>query len=475
MMVQGTFAANAWVAIRPIGANLKTDRESLDLTSFGLINLLTRPFMINKSMTNPPNDLLILRINRSSGISFSAAMVVLLLALSGIFPATLTAQEKVKAGVSLSRITRLEAFVKDRIAAGQIPGAVTLVMRNGEVVQQGAYGYKNVQEKTAAGTEDLFFIQSMTKPIITVAFMMLYEEGHFMLGDPVSKYLPEFHNMRVVRNVQDGIDGATDPLQSEMTIAQLLSHSSGLTHGLDRTPFDEQFMKGYFRQPWTDIGSRASAITKFPLLGQPGTKWSYSAGPDVLALLIEKFSGMRTNDFLTERIFRPLGMNNTGYNVPKADLSKVFQVHSVNDKGEMALSAYQPKAEGVTLWSGVNGLFSTAKDYATFCQMLMNNGTLNGKRILSRKTVDLMTANHVGGMFTRPGEGFGLGFAVVTDAPATRLPGSNGLYYWSGANNTHFFVDPQEKVVAILMTQLVPHSIEWHDKLRQLVYQAIVD
>ncbi|MFM7193597.1 MAG: serine hydrolase domain-containing protein [Bacteroidota bacterium] len=408
-------------------------------------------------------------------LHFSKVLFLSLFLSITLFPASLQAQEKVKAGISLTRISRLENFVKEQIAAGQIPGAVTLVMRNGEVVQQGAYGLKNINEKTPAGTEDLFYIQSMTKPIISVAFMMLYEEGHFMLTDPVSKYLPGFKDLRVVRNLQDGIGGASDPLQSEMTIAQLLSHSSGLTHGLDRTPFDEQFMKGYFRQPWTDIRSRAITISSFPLLAQPGTKWSYSAGPDVLSLLIEQFSGMSTNDFLTERIFKPLGMANTFYNVPKADLPRIFQLHSAGEKGTMVLAASQPKAEGVTLWSGVNGLFSTARDYATFCQMLLNNGTLNGKRILSRKTIELMTSNHVGGLFNRSGEGFGLGFAVVTDAAGTRLPGSNGLYYWGGANNTHFFVDPKEKLIAILMTQESHFSWNWHDKLRQLVYQSVAD
>jgi CubicO group peptidase (beta-lactamase class C family) len=212
---------------------------------------------------------------------------------------------------------------------------------------------------------------------------------------------------------------------------------------------------------------------KYPLVCQPGTQWNYSMGPDVLSMLIERFSGMSTREFLMARIFKPLGMNETDYNVSKENQNRIFKLHTKASGAPIQLSANQPKAEGVTLWSGVNGLFTTAKDYSIFCQMLLNNGTWNGKQFLSRKTIELMTSNHVGDLFNRRGEGFGLGFAVVTDAAATQLPGSNGIYYWAGANNTHFFIDPKEKLIALFMTQESNFTWNYHDKLRQLVYQAV--
>jgi CubicO group peptidase (beta-lactamase class C family) len=384
-------------------------------------------------------------------------------------------QEKVNSGISAARLGRLEQFIQAEISSGNIPGAVTLILRNNEIVQQGAYGYKNSVEKIPASQQDLFFIQSMTKPVITVAFMMLYEEGHFMLNDPISKYLPEFKNVRVLKNQEAGINGPTDSLQSQMTITQILSHSSGLVHGLGQSNFEKEFRKAYFDSKFTDIKSRASGITKYPLVCQPGTAWNYSMGPDILAMLIEKFSGMSTRDFLMTRIFKPLGMNDTDYNVPAANQNRIFKLHTKGQGSPVTLNTNQPKSAGVTLWSGVNGLFTTAKDYGVFCQMLLNNGSWNGNQFLSRKTIELMTANHVGNLFNRPGEGFGLGFAVVTDAGATQLPGSNGLFYWAGANNTHFFIDPKEKLIALFLTQESNFTWTYHDKLRQLVYQAVVN
>ena len=192
-------------------------------------------------------------------------------------------------------------------------------------------------------------------------------------------------------------------------------------------------------------------------------------------MLFRSFSGMSTRDFLMTRIFKPLGMNDTDYNVSAANQNRIFKLHTKGEGTPITLSANQPKSTGVTLWSGVNGLFTTAKDYGIFCQMLLNNGSWNGNQFLSRKTIDLMTSNHVGDLFNRPGEGFGLGFAVVTNAAETQMPGSEGIYYWAGAYNTHFFIDPKEKLIALFLTQESNFTNYYHDKLRQLVYQAIAD
>jgi CubicO group peptidase (beta-lactamase class C family) len=408
--------------------------------------------------------------------SFRTFVIVPVMLLFLLQATPISAQKKITiAGVSTQRLERFEQFIQSEITSGKIPGAVTLILRNNEVVHQGAYGYKNAAEKIPANQQDLFFIQSMTKPVITVAFMMLYEEGHFMLTDPISKYLPEFKNVRVLKNQNDGLNGATDSLTAQPTIAQILSHSSGLVHGLGQSNFEKEFRRAYFDPKFTDIQSRASAISKYPLVCQPGKAWNYSMGPDILSMLIEKFSGMSTRDFLMSRIFKPLGMNDTDYNVSASNQNRIFKLHTKGDGAPIMLSANQPKSSGVTLWSGVNGLFTTAKDYSVFCQMLLNNGTWNGTQFLSRKTIDLMTSNHVGNLFNRPGEGFGLGFAVVTDAAATQLPGSNGLYYWAGAYNTHFFIDPKEKLIAIFLTQESNFMHYYHEKLRQLVYQAVAD
>lgn len=402
---------------------------------------------------------------------------LLLLFIGLISQTSLLAQQapNIVAGLNVNRLPRLEKYVQDQMAKGNIPGAVTMVIRNGKVVHLAANGYKNIDTKSPMKTDDLFYIQSMTKPIISVAFMMLYEEGHFKLDDPVSKYLPEFKNLRVVRSNQDGPDAPTDSLKSQITIAQLMSHSSGLTHGLSPNPVERRFRAGYFKPSITSIQERVSNITKFPLLAQPGTQWNYSAGPDVMSALIEKFSGMSTDEFLRTRLFDPLGMKNTGYNVPKDQQNKIVTLHTKGANGVLSVSKMQAPFENVKVWSGVNGLFATASDYATFCQMVLAGGTYQGKQYLSRKTVELMTSNHTGNLFQMPGTGWGLGFAVVTNGAATLTAASTGLFYWSGANNTHFFIDPKEKLIAIFMTQESNHTIDHHMALRQMVYQSIAD
>lgn len=400
---------------------------------------------------------------------------LLLVLISFLYLGEISGQApKIIAGINIDRVKRLDKFVQSEIDKGNIPGAVTMIIHNGIVVHQGALGYKNVSTKTPMKIDDLFYIQSMTKPIISTAFMMLYEEGYFKLDDPVSKYIPEFKNFRVVRSVNDGPDDPTDSLKSEMTITQLISHSSGLMHGLNDNPVEKRFRKGYFNQSKT-IQERVSNITKFPLLAQPGTQWNYSAGPDVLCVLIEKFSGMSVNEFLKTRIFDPLEMKSTGYNVPKSEQSKIVSLHLKGNNGTISVAANQPPFENVTVWSGVNGLFSTAADYSTFCQMIMAGGTYKGKQYLSRKTVDLMISNQTGDLFQLPGTQWGLGFAVVTDGPATKTPASKGLFFWAGANNTHFFIDPKEKLIAIFMTQEGNFTMDYHTSLRQMVYQTLAD
>lgn len=381
---------------------------------------------------------------------------------------------KVVAGISNERLKHYEEFVKREMAAGKIPGAATLIIRNGETVYQSALGQSSLADKREMKTNDIFFIQSMTKPIITVAFMMLYEEGHFQLTDPVSKYLPAFKNLRVIKNIEDGIKGETVPLKREILIADLLSHTAGFTHGIGRGKYENEVAAEIFK-PFKTVQERVDKLLSLPLLGQPGEQWAYSAAPDVLSVLIEKFSGQSTNQFLTDRIFKPLRMKDTGYNLTKEQQARVVKVHGPDKSGVLNNMTSQPKMEGNTLWSGVNALFSTPEDYAHFCQMLLNGGKYEGNQLLSPKTIELMILNHSGKLFTTPGEGFGYGFAVVEDLSETNNLGSNGLFYWAGAFNTHFFIDPEEKLIAIFMTQTNEFTWYYHQKLRQMVYQSIID
>jgi len=408
-------------------------------------------------------------------MNFNKIRFILVFLITANFQIYAQSSNKAIAGISLDRLEHYEEFISQEINQDNIPGATVLIVRDGKIVLQESYGHRDIENQSSMKTDDIFFIQSMTKPIITTAFMMLFEEGHFMLTDYVSKYLPEFKNLRVIKNGNDSITGETIASEKEITLEQLLTHTAGLTHGLGNSQFEQGYMNEYFMQEWPDIKSRAIQASKLPLVDQPGNIWYYSVAPDIIATLIEKFSGMTTNDFLETRIFKPLNMKDTGYNLTEQQQARVVKVTNKNDKGNLINSDYQPPMKKNTIWSGVNGLFSTTSDYMTFCQMIMNNGQWNGTQFLSRKTIELMTQNHVGNKYPAEGVGFGYGFAVMLDVSKTNLLGSNGNIWWGGAFNTHFFIDPKEKLISIFMTQLNPYTNYYHDKMKQLVYQAIVD
>jgi CubicO group peptidase (beta-lactamase class C family) len=396
--------------------------------------------------------------------------------LSGTIHLNAQTLDTVVSGMSLNRLQRYENYIKKEINEGKIPGAVAMVSRNGKIVYNESFGYRNLEEKIAMEKEDLFSLASMTKPIISVAFMMLYEEGHFSLKDPVSMYLPKFKDLLVIKDAETGKEGETEPLNREITIADLLTHTSGMSHGTGNSNLDQDFKSARYRKHNT-ILSRVNSYLEIPLASQPGAQFYYSAAPDVLSVLIEQFSGLSTIEFLKKRLFVPLKMNSTGYNIAPADQYRRVQLHEQNKEGKLRNSATQPAMYGNTIWAGTSGLFSSASDYLKFCQMLLNNGESNGQRFLSRKTIALMTTNQIGDLSlkTMQGHQFGLGFAVVTDVAATKVLGSEGAYFWGGAFNTHFFIDPKEKIIAVFMTQEAAFSWEYHNKLQQLVYQALVD
>ncbi len=378
-----------------------------------------------------------------------------------------------QSNLSPERLARYDAYFQKEIDAGRLPGVVTLIYKNGEKAHESALGYSDFAAETAMRADQIFFIQSMTKPIVSTAFMMLYEEGYFFLNDPISKYLPEFKEMKVVKDPEVGSSSGLEPAKSQITIAQVLSHTAGFLHGIGPTKLDEEVREAIYMSNPQTIEERVKALAAQPLASHPGEKWNYSASPDILARLIEVFTGMSPDEFLKTRLFGPLGMKDTGYNLTEDQANRMMQLHNYDDNGTLVKSERQTPTSGNTVFGGTHGLFSTAEDYSRFARMMLNGGELDGRRYLSSKTVDIMRINQSADLFWEPGKGFGLGFAVVDDLADSKALSSEGTFYWSGAYCTYFFIDPEEEMVAVFMTQFNPFSSHYENKFRQMVYQAV--
>ncbi len=410
------------------------------------------------------------------------------------------------AGMSKRAFDRIEDLLKRRyIDTGRFPGTQLLVFRRGNVVHSAVQGFADLERKAPVKDDTIFRIYSMTKPITSVAFMMLFEEGRVALDEPVHKYIPEWKNLGVF---QAGLASAflTKPPARPMQIVDLLRHTSGLTYGFQqRSNIDAAYREGKIGEVEKSgtLQSMIEALAKIPLEFSPGDAWNYSVSTDVIGYLIEKISGQPFDQFLKERIFDPLGMNDTDFFVPaekahrfaacyNADPGGMMSFHAAEKKGGLSLQDDPTKSsflERPTFISGGGGLCSTAADYLTFCRALLNGGELGGVRIIGPKTLKLMTANHLPGgrdlpamsrsMFaeaTYNGIGFGLGFAVTMDPAQTLLPGSAGEYAWGGAATTSFWIDPAEELIAIFMTQVLPSSAyPVRRELRSMVYAAITD
>ncbi len=377
------------------------------------------------------------------------------------------------AGLSEEGLARYQAWLEGEVEAHRLPMAEALIYRNGELGFHTVVGQSDLEKQTPLRENQVYQLMSMTKPIITVAAMMLYEEGHFQLSDEVANYLPEFSELKVARSTGDGIEAATEPAKTKITIAQVMSHTAGFSHGLEGTTLDNEIAMALYFQPQADITSRVATLASLPLVNQPGEAWYYSASPDIVSRLIEVFSGMTTADFLQQRLFEPLGMKDTGYNLTESQATRMVANHEAGP-GTLAKAARQLPTSGVTVYGGSHGLLSTAQDYLRFARMLLNNGELDGRRYLSRKTVELMTVNHVGEMRGN-GQGFGLGFGIITDVAASDMLGSAGQYFWNGAYSTFFFIDPEEDLISILMSQRSPYSNFHEAMIRQMTYQALAD
>jgi CubicO group peptidase (beta-lactamase class C family) len=387
-----------------------------------------------------------------------------------------------EAGLSSSRLNQLKPLMQGYIDENKLPGMITMVARHGKVVDFEKYGSMDIDKPMQLNT--IFRIASMTKPITSVAVMMLYEEGYFQLDDQVAKYIPEFNNLRVFSSINEKGINQVDQIKP-MTIRNLLTHTSGLASGGENTPVDSMYRAANLSDG--TLRDMIKKLADIPLLYQPGTRWNYSRSTDVLAYLVEVISGKPFDVFLKERIFGPLKMNDTDFFVPEEKLHRVAAVYGLADpKGlKVIMQDTSNVSEPVKFLSGNGGLVSTATDYMIFLQMLLNKGVYNGVRLLKSSTVELMTSDQVSGMimpednFFGPllsGMGFAFGFAVVQNNNKSDFIGSVGSYWWAGSANTYFYVDPKEDLILIFMTQFVPNFYYPVCKeFRELVYKSIVD
>jgi CubicO group peptidase (beta-lactamase class C family) len=398
-------------------------------------------------------------------------------------------------GLSSSRLARIGDHMQRYIDAGKIAGTLTLVARRGQVAYLEPQGHLEIERRRPVTADAVWRIYSMTKPITSVGLMMLYEEGRFQLDDPVHRFIPSWQNLRVF------VGGnyptfKTAPVERPMTIRDLLSHTSGLTYGfMERTNVDAAYRKlgvadqtrsGYTLQDMVDT------LAELPLEFSPGTRWNYSVATDVIGHLIEVISGQRLDAYLRERILEPLGMRNTGFVLEDEQVARFAANYERQGDGSLKMidnpeqSSYRKRS----FFSGGGGLLSTAPDYFRFTSMLQNMGELDGTRVLGRKTVELMTMNHLpggqdltdlaqAGMFTETayaGVGFGLGFSVQQSPARAQILGSAGEFAWGGAASTAFWIDPAEDLIVIFMTQLMPSSsYPLRRELRVLTYASLVD
>ena len=393
-------------------------------------------------------------------------------------------------GVSSQRLQRIRDTLQADIDKGLAPGAVLLIARRGQVVTLEALGYRDREDGAVMTVDTIFRIASMTKPVVSVAAMMLAEEGKLLIADPVSRFIPAFADLKVAANSDDANAKSLtlEPLRREMTVQDLLRHTSGLTYAHLTGPHLKQAYEaaGVVDERQTNA-EMAGKLAKVPLAYQPGSTWQYGVSTDMLGRVVEVASGMSLDRFIGERICKPLALVNTSFGPIEGSRAAQPQIDSASGKRPpMRDSSVHPK------WiSGGSGLLSTASDYVRFCQMLLNGGELGGTRLLAPATIALMTSDHLtpetrrspstpvlfGALAPTPelGLGFGLGFAVRTHSGRNPLPGSVGDFSWSGVTGTHFWIDPQQELVAILMMQAPLQRLHYRYLMLAMVYQAITD
>ncbi len=390
-------------------------------------------------------------------------------------------------GMSSQRLAVLSETFQDYSDKGLLPGSMVLVARKGEIVYSKAFGYRDMESKDPLKENSIFRIASQTKAIVSVGIMMLQEEGKLLISDPIGKFIPEFLKTTVAVPNEEGSYEIVDAKRL-ITIRDLLTHTAGIGYGngVAKDLWKEAEIQGwYFAHREEPILETVKKMASLPFDAQPGEKFVYGYNTDILGALIEVVSGVPLDQFLQEKILDPLGMEDTHFYLPKEKADRLAVVYSTTDEGlkrtpdVSAMVGQGAYVEGPrTSFSGGAGYLSTAQDYAKFLQMMLNGGKLNGVRIISPKTVELMTVSHLKEMpgNWRQGSGFGLGFSVVEDLGARGVLGSKGEYGWGGAYHSSYWVDPQEELVVVYFTQVIPASkLDDHNKLRALIYQAIVE
>jgi len=393
--------------------------------------------------------------------------------------------EPVNAGCSVQRLIRIDTVMNRYVNEGKIPGCVTLIARHGKIVYYRSFGKLDIGSNINMPLDAEFRIASMTKAITSTAIMTLYEQGYFLLSDPISKYIPEFKHPKVV--VQSGDSVILIPAKTEITIRELLNHTSGITYG-------DGLQAAYYKKAGMTVGLLPTEgtlkqmilkLATLPLISQPGEEFHYGMSVDVLGYLIEVLTHKTLDEYLQEVIFTPLKMHDTYFTLPKDKFPRLASLYKLNAAGQLVkLDNYFPYPAVQTYFSGGAGLVSTAADYARFAQMLLNKGQLEGARIVSPKTIELMTSNSIGDLFIfNPfkhtgimGDKFGYGFGIRTQRGVYDELESIGAFGWDGAFYTRFWVDPKEDLVAIFMSQV---DSNWDEnlvgKFRVLVNQAVVD
>jgi CubicO group peptidase (beta-lactamase class C family) len=392
-------------------------------------------------------------------------------------------------GFSSERLERLHALMQQVVDQKQLPGAVTILARHGKVVDYRIYGQKDIASGTPMTKDAIFRAFSMSKPVTAVAMMLLYEQGKWLPSDPISKFIPEFEHLKVFK----GVDAAgnivlEDPVHPP-TMEELLTHTAGFTYGFfGNSPVDKEYQKVSVFQS-KNLQEMIDKVAKLPLLYQPGTRWVYSISMDIQGYIVEKLSGQSLPDFMQEHIFKPLGMKDTGFFVPAEKRSRFVTLYRGNEKGELVVDNFgSDYSSQPAMASGGGGLVTAAEDYFRFAEMLANGGELNGVRVLSPASVQLMSSNHlalhlltgefsIGLQVMRAGFGYGYNCAVVFDPALANLPDGRGTFFWDGAAGTWFWVDPTNDIVFVGMIQrrLAPGSPNVEYLSRPLVYQALLN
>jgi CubicO group peptidase (beta-lactamase class C family) len=417
-----------------------------------------------------------------------SSFLLALLVHSAVFAQGLPVTQPESVGISSERLEYLSHALHGYVDDGDLPGGVALVARHGKVAYLEAFGQRDRESASPMQSNTIFRIASQTKALVSVGVMILQEEGQLLISDPVGKYLPEFQETTVAVAKGDG-GYVVENAKRAITIRDLLTHTAGIGYGYGAASdrWKEADIQGwYFAHRDEPIGATVTRMARLPFDAQPGEEFVYGYGTDILGALIERISGETLDDYLHARIFLPLGMQDTHFYLPKGKEDRLSVVYSTTDDGglERAPDPGRMVGQGAYVegprksFSGGAGLLSTATDYATFLQMMLNGGSFNGHRILSPKTVELMTVNHLGeaSFPWGNGTGFGLGFSVVEDLGARGEPGSVGEFGWGGAYHSTYWVDPKEELVVVYFTQVIPaDGLDDEGKLRALIYQALVN